>query len=283
MHVMPKPPDTLYHYTTQTGLLGILASDSLWATKIHYLNDSAEYQLAFNLAKSFFDRLFKGERSTKKRTKIKTLVGNLSTIARMNVCVCSFTHHGDLLSQWRAYAGGIAGFSVGFRSENLLQRAEEQGFVLAKCIYNLQEQQDLIENLITASLAEEFNTVGVKRHPTNPWGLIIQPTGGAFKKNFACLASILKDQAFHEEDEWRLISRSGISVKNMSFRPTQSMLAPYTLFALGAEKDRYLHSLVVGPTPHPDLSKESIHSLLAHWNVVQTTEIRTSSAPYRAW
>lgn len=37
-----KPSGTLYHYTSLTGLEGILSSGSLWATDIRYLNDAAE-------------------------------------------------------------------------------------------------------------------------------------------------------------------------------------------------------------------------------------------------
>ncbi len=35
-------PEILYHYTNESGLLGILQSRHLWATAIEYLNDSAE-------------------------------------------------------------------------------------------------------------------------------------------------------------------------------------------------------------------------------------------------
>ena len=35
-------PKILYHYTTMDGLKGIIASKSLWATKIQYLNDASE-------------------------------------------------------------------------------------------------------------------------------------------------------------------------------------------------------------------------------------------------
>ena len=49
-------PPRLYHYTSQEGLLGILSSKTLWATRIQYLNDSTEFaytlallQKAFNL------------------------------------------------------------------------------------------------------------------------------------------------------------------------------------------------------------------------------------------
>lgn len=279
---MLTPPNILHHYTTQVGLLGILSKNTLWATKINYLNDSNEYQLAFGLANAVFQRLIAGETNAKKRTKIETLIGNLKQVSKKNVCVCSFTSHGDLLSQWRAYAGDIAGFSLGFHTTSLRENADANGFVLAKCIYDAQEQKNQIESLIEATLAEDFNTDKVKIHPTDHQRLIIQPTGGTFAKNFARLASILKDQGFREEDEWRLVSKKGISDADMDFRPGKSMLIPYASFKLGEKEDKYLHSLTVGPTPHKQLSKDSVKSLLGCLKF-QCVEVLSSSIPYRAW
>jgi hypothetical protein len=34
--------DTLFHYTTAAGLLGILNSSTLWATDLRFLNDAQE-------------------------------------------------------------------------------------------------------------------------------------------------------------------------------------------------------------------------------------------------
>src|SRR6266700_6216266 len=41
----------LYHYTSQEGLLGILSSKTLWATRIQYLNDSTEFAYTLALLK----------------------------------------------------------------------------------------------------------------------------------------------------------------------------------------------------------------------------------------
>jgi hypothetical protein len=39
-------PQTLYHYTTREGLLGILCSGTVWTTNIRFLNDASEYTYA---------------------------------------------------------------------------------------------------------------------------------------------------------------------------------------------------------------------------------------------
>ena len=41
-------PDLLFHYTTAVGLMGIIGSGKIWTTKIQYMNDNSELQLAFD-------------------------------------------------------------------------------------------------------------------------------------------------------------------------------------------------------------------------------------------
>lgn len=280
---MSPPPDVLYHYTTQSGILGILQSDSLWATKIHYLNDASEYQLAFDLATDVLQSLLKGEKSTKKRRKVNCLLDNLRTIESMNVCVCSFSAHRDLLSQWRAYTGGNTGYSLGLRSACVTGQAKLQDFALVQCVYDSGRQRELIEELVLDSLGQEFNTTRSRVDPARPRTIVVLRTGGDFAMRFARLAPVIKSSAFHEEAEWRVVSTYGINVRKMSFRPGKSMLTPYIQFTLGTDKATYLESITVGPTPHASLSALAAQSLLAHWGATQSVKVHSSKAPYRSW
>ena len=51
--------DVLYHYTTEAGLTGIVESDTIGATDVHFLNDWTEFRVAFTgtAAKRAFCRL----------------------------------------------------------------------------------------------------------------------------------------------------------------------------------------------------------------------------------
>jgi hypothetical protein len=158
----------------------------------------------------------------------------------------------------------------------------KQSFHLAGCVYDREEQRRLVEALVDESLEHEFPTVPVKRHSTKSRTLIVPATGGNFPTNIARLASVLKDHAFHEEGEWRLVSDDGVDVRDMHFRPGASMLLPYTSVALG-KKRRYLESITVGPTPHPNLAVEAVSSMLGKLGVAQGVQVLTSVAPYRAW
>lgn len=128
-----------------------------------------------------------------------------------------------------------------------------------------------------------FNTQELEPHPPEPRTLVALHTGGDFARDFARLAPTLKNQAFHEEDEWRLISAMGINSGQMSFRPGQSMLMPYVSFKLGEKKSACLRSVTVGPTPHMALAQESTNTFLGHFGMFQGIAVRPSEVPYRAW
>lgn len=280
---MTNPPSVLFHYTTQAGLLGVLEGDAIWATKIHYLNDSSEYQLALDLAEGFLNSLLVGERSKIKKRKVHCLLENLQTIASMNVCVCSFSAERDLLSQWRAYSGKPGGYSIGFDTALIQKQGQAQGFILAQCIYDSKEQERLVQELVIGSLEIDFNTRPSRVDPKRSRTIVALRTGGNFAMNIARLAPIIKSQAFYEEQEWRLISTAGVSVYDMSFRPGQSMLTPYISVRLGEDKGAYLKSVTVGPTPHTELAKLATESLLWRWRIASPVEVRSSKAPYRGW
>jgi hypothetical protein len=56
-------PEILYHYTSQTGLKGMLNEKTIRASKIHYLNDSKEFRLALDLAGDELDKRIKAATS----------------------------------------------------------------------------------------------------------------------------------------------------------------------------------------------------------------------------
>ncbi|OLD27475.1 MAG: hypothetical protein AUJ04_03935 [Acidobacteria bacterium 13_1_40CM_3_55_6] len=57
-----NPPQILYHYTSQEGLMGIITERCIWASKIHYLNDSEEFSIALDLAGRELKKRLEAER-----------------------------------------------------------------------------------------------------------------------------------------------------------------------------------------------------------------------------
>src|SRR5829696_3314053 len=140
-------PEILYHYTSQTGLKGMLNDKTIWASKIHYLNDSKEFALALKLARDELARRIKAATSKVECSRLELLRDTIYTIEGVNTCVCCFSKRGDALSQWRGYGGGDAGFSVGFTREWFTRVKETLGLSLIRCIYDPEIQQRLIKGL----------------------------------------------------------------------------------------------------------------------------------------
>jgi len=57
-NLLPARPtiQTVFHYTSQEGLLGIVQSESLWVTSIRHLNDSTELEYAVELTRAMLLR-----------------------------------------------------------------------------------------------------------------------------------------------------------------------------------------------------------------------------------
>lgn len=276
-------PDRLYHYTTQAGLLGIVTSKELWATKIQYLNDSQEFLYAIELARSLLQYRLSKAQDQRDIVRLNTLIDETKTIEKVNVCVFSLSGIGDMLSQWRAYSTPHSGFSIVFSPQHLRELAAKNGFVLAPCVYDPTEQEDLINEIIDTILAQDFNVVPSRPDPNRERTIIALPVGGDFAQRLAELASLVKNPAFKEEAEWRLVSRQlDLSNPNFSFRTGQSMLTPYfRLPMLDPDLRDLVLEVVSGPSPHPDLSAGAASSALSKYGF--SPRVTYSQVPYRNW
>ncbi len=139
-----KPEGPLYHYTDQNGLLGIIQDRSIRATHLRYLNDTSEGRIVFQVLLDELNRrvnsdammLSFGMEPVKRSGKIECEdeeifsqgVSMLSWVTSQDVFVTSFSEKGNLLSQWRAYAGASGGYSIGFSRSYL--RAAGAHFLL---------------------------------------------------------------------------------------------------------------------------------------------------------
>jgi hypothetical protein len=132
-------PEYLYHYTDQKGFLGILKDKKIWATNFRYLNDFTELSYVIDLAfkHNHIDEFNKNE------------FYNVKNVA--NIAVCSLSANGDLLSQWRGYCPK-GGYAIGFNFQKIKSLLEKMGsecgernFELIRCIYNEDEQLQVID------------------------------------------------------------------------------------------------------------------------------------------
>ena len=81
------------------------------------------------------------------------------------------------------------------------------------------------------------------------------------------IAVLLKHAAFHEEEEWRVVSRvmTNYVTEPIQYREGSSMLIPYVEFGLPESPDRRvdLEHVVLGPTPNQNISMNSLSRYLS--------------------
>jgi hypothetical protein len=276
-----QPPDELFHYTSPEGLLGIITSGELWASKAIFMNDTAEFRLALELARDEIQN-----RSLSEALE-QEFLADVDSIEKVNVFICSFSAEDDLLSQWRGYCPPGAGYALGFTPKYLEETAKRSGlFYLGKCTYEHVEHVAVIRELVGAALARKSAAGGAEelgspsddqRHPL--WDR-------SFQDALAFAAPLLKHTTFSEEKEWRLISKPvDYDHPALSHRPGKTHLLPYFRVPLSSDPSEQpisLRRLVIGPTPHPELADDAIFSLFGAYGL-RDCKVARSEIPFRAW
>jgi hypothetical protein len=272
-----KPKELLYHYTTQDGLLGIVKNKEIWATHTQYLNDQREYLHALKIVREEIKAVKNITTNPQHRALLNDMAVGLDGIESINVCVCSFSKDRDSLPQWRAYSDATSGFAIGFSGKWLAELTATESFYLAPCIYEPLKQRELIRALVEEVLEE--NIAGTPWDDENHI-----PRGGNLGAYLHRYAPILKDPAFEDEKEWRVISRPrSCKSERFDFRPGRSTLIPYYKFPLTSESLPFeVREIVIGPTPHPVQAKDSVSSFLVSQNL-RDVMVENSVIPYRNW
>ncbi len=156
--------DIFWHYTTHTGLKGILKSGGLRATYRLRMNDSGEFGYARSI-------IYKALNEISAIHDLSKVEHSLITYTRKNLdkfpndttdkstayCAC-LTISSDHPEQWRAYADNGKGFAIGFNMRQFLNMQVPkvqtgQPFILcAPVTYNESDQRDLLWRLLEAGI-----------------------------------------------------------------------------------------------------------------------------------
>jgi hypothetical protein len=279
------PKETLYHYTTFAGLVGIVSSQVLWASDIRYMNDSAELKHSADLIRmEITHRIAAGHAKPNLLNQFLEWVTHRITNGHM-LFATSFRSNGNLLSQWRGYSKMGKGVSLGFNPNYILGCAREQSFQIGKCIYDLSDQRRLIKQVVDAVeyLAQEHckNSDTTEKHSPQTYYDVFEK----IESDLLRIAAILKHPSFQEEEEWRIVSPAltDYVTSPVLFREGTSMLVPYVEFKLLQEKNKpiALEHIFLGPTPNINISMNSLIMFLAKNGVNPEKGISYCEIPYR--
>lgn len=283
-----EPSGSLYHYTNQDGLLGIIKEREIWASHHQCLNDTQEFLHAKDLViKVIDDHISNTDNSKIKLLKeMKSILNETKGNEEVNLYVTSFSEESDSLSQWRAYGGQTAGFALGFNGAEI-KRTLPQKFNLVRCIYRPGEKHKIAEAIV----AEVFG----KLHSIELVGITNQKMEiEVFSRTtLHAFALVFKNQKFEDEKEWRIVSRhplmeglptdSDTDLQQFDCRAGKSMLIPYwKIKILNEHHTSLLQEIVIGPNPNMEQSVRSLKSFLISRNL-RSVIVNESNVPYRNW
>lgn len=272
-------PETLYHYTTQRGLLGICEKRKFWATKAYYLNDGREISYGFNLARKYLEGTSKFAVQDADGILLRKMHEYIERVSFMNVCVGSFTENGDLLSQWRGYGRPGDAYSIGFPTTYLQEAFRSRMWQLSPCLYDEEAQTEAIAGVV-ARTQERFRVRTQELEPEKPVSESAEVEGFTYLFDLLRVAAAIKHPSFKEECEWRLIS-GRLDAKDMSLRQGRHTLIPYHELALHHFEDVPL-TVTVGATQHPDLAVEAVVSLMQKEGLAWKA-VNKAKSTYRDW
>jgi hypothetical protein len=285
-----SPPPRLYHYTTQTAFTEIVNSKALWATDVRYLNDFEEYVYAVERAKSAIKQVsstFSAPGASELGLAIR---GALSLSGAKQFCVFSLSEDGDSLNQWRSYTRTGPGYALGFVSNALSILCEEHELLLGKCIYSQKEAEEAISQLASSYVADLFQYFPhFKKGEINEDLIWVRST--QFVSLFLRYASFIKNPAFKEEQEWRIVvSTPNDFAGGTRFRSGPHSVVPFV--ALKWEDASFLRALkevVIKPSPHAELAEAALKEFIkSQYQAAKMPdydlkdfEVRRSEVPYR--
>lgn len=277
-----EPPETLYHYTTQQGLIGVLTNHVVWATDIRYLNDSSEYSYGETVIERIISRRRRGAKGDLRKFYEDSDAAK-GLYSQTRFFVTSLTENGNLLSQWRGYTPNGNGFSLGFSVDKLKTVLGKRGeFSLVKCVYEQSEQEKLVNDGIDLAIQEWKK----RNEPTHRVGPIKIGVYAPLSLGALCsyLAPVFKSPTFSEEEEWRLVLTQTDS-STLEFRAGQSMITPYIEVKLLPQSKKLklmpLSEVIIGPTPHPELARDAVTTLLESQGL--EAQVKLSDIPFRSW
>ena len=272
------------HYTSQSGLLGIVGSETIWATNIKFLNDEYEFQHALDLIKSIIptSNIKTGHRDLDIYNKyvkdIEKQLRSLNDYGTESIFTLSFSEETDLLSQWRGYCPDNNGYCLILKVNDIFKNSKMiyNNVHLVECIYDQKTKENQIKDTLN-----DFWLRYIKKSEGKERKIIIEELSA----KIMLLASYFKHTSFSEEKEHRIIIILDYAPDNdLKFREGRFSLIPY--LELPSPKS-CIDKICIGPTSNKNLSKRALEAFLDNKYelpvVMSNLEILHSKTPYRPW
>jgi hypothetical protein len=191
----PDLTHSIFHYTTETGLDGVLRTGELWGTSITFMDDPGEVELSWKLisdiTSTWTGRSWDYDRIVR---QIPTTFGSDLFRERFVISFCS---EPDYLLAWRAYAGDSQGYCLEFSPAGL---KGQDGWYLAKVEYSEEEHRKEIHRVLKR-LEQAYVSVEHTIHQQ----FLTERIFASVAMWLSLLAPTFKNRQYSSEQEWRLV------------------------------------------------------------------------------
>lgn len=287
-------------YTNAAGLVGIIEDRSLWASAIGHSNDLREIKCAYDIATPEMKELAASPQfdHPSQRSLMRSLQGFFGDSERppQDGYSVSFCARDDLLSQWRAY-GEQGGFSIELHpltKPNAILRApvsvfssDAGGRVLLRAVeYDPHNQRRTFRGKMERVLELLKRLSGPNEDHEISAAVLAFTAMWLVEWIYT-----VKDTAFQEEQEWRLICLPEIRwnlfgeaiyahPESVKTRVRGSGIVPYVKLKAGNDL-LPIRAVTCGPALHPGLNKKAVELLLKSKGY--TSPVRNSQVPLRTY
>jgi Protein of unknown function (DUF2971) len=265
----PEPghgPTELFHYCGVDGFHGIVTKSKLWLSDILTLNDASEMLYA----RTIVDEVLRSQHSPplwlpKGMTSESEFLDGTSSWRMYVSCFCA---EGDLLSQWRGYGARGGGIAIGFDLLRLKNHCLATGITNPfPMIYDKEEQRRPVLNLVRRACE-----IAAKRDlKADEWPDFTEE----FIFRLTTYMPQMKNPAFSEESEWRLLKIS--PDETPKFRPARGIIVPYLELPIPSD---VLKSVTLGPAIEPKFGLRPT-KLFLESHGMRHVQVRQSQVPLR--
>lgn len=232
-----NPGEFVFHYTSTSGLIGILNSQTIWLTNSGFLNDTEELAYGANVAAERLRVCAKHEQSMQPDDSmtdyvvyvLKSIAESLECISDGNPIgvdfpyVSCFSTERDDLSQWRGYAPG--GYCIAFHRDSLGSSMIPVGGILG-FDKNIPMLEDVEYGSKASEIIDEHVSLLVSHLRDRGPGAAPEGVDNYYLIKHVLLPGIIriKHPAFFKESEVRMYA---IDPGDVKFRPSDLGPVPY--------------------------------------------------------
>lgn len=286
---VPWPP-TIYHYTNDIGLMGILETGKLWLTNMFNLNDPSELSHSLSHAiDTLNSKAVNGSPESKSFSRAFEAYlrqGEYQKVA--HYFICSFSAVGNDLGQWRAYADNGRGYALGFDAGELVTAFKNPSgtpipnnatlpmtYNDSKSIEIHKQIVDKMFRLISLPHDRGLESAVVRAYERHLYALLAMDSSR--------VGIVFKHEAYENEKEFRFLEIHSPDVlsSDVKFRSRNYSIVKYREFDWRSAAPGALKQVVIGPANHDDRAFLFVTDCLQAFHATPVQLCR-SGIPYTA-